>query len=176
MKKILALIFITLFSFLKGNAQITNLNDLLKISELSVKEMLFDLPQTWKLKQPVKIDSDEFSETKHYVFINNSDAKKQVIRKSGRFQFKKNETYWLTDFQCNDLVLLDKIKRDIIANGFTINNEEENRIVYTNTDGSKAIIIRTKNSDNEPSSSFIYKDFTNKDENSIKLYEIRIVN
>ena len=169
MKKALITIIVILFTFLQGNSQIKNLNDLFKISHLSIEEMKSDLNETWKLKLPIRTDSEEGSETKHYVFINYSENKKQVIRKSGRLQYAKNKTYWLTDFQCNDIELLKKIKTEIITDGFTIEVDEKNRIVYDN--GSKSIIIRTKYSGKISPNSFIYKDDT-----EIEFYEIRIEN
>ena len=169
MKKALITIIVILFSVVKGTSQIKSLNDLFKISQLSIEEMKSDLSETWKLKLPIRTDSEEGSETKHYVFKNYSENKKQVIRKSGRFQYNKNKTYWLTDFQCNDIELLKKIKSEIITDGFTIEVDEKNRIVYDN--GSKSIIIRTKYSGKTSPNSFIYKDYT-----EIEFYEIRIVN
>jgi len=160
MKKVLFTILIILISFVKGNAQIIKLDDLLEISKLSVEEMKTELQNYWKLKLPIRTISEEGSETKHYVFVFNEGDKKQVIRKSGRLQYNESKTFWLTDFQFDDEELLNSIKKSLLDRSFNLEVNEKNRSVYN--DGKRAIIIRSKYSDS--------------DKTRVEFYEIRVIN
>ncbi|MBC7440088.1 MAG: hypothetical protein H7250_08910 [Flavobacterium sp.] len=162
MKRIIFTTLLVLLFLVKGNAQINNFDNLVEISKLNVEQMQSELENTWKLKLPIRTVTENNSETKHYIFEFNNGYKKQIIRKSGRFQYEKNKTFWLTDFQFNDEELLNTIKKNLLEKGFELVTDEKNRCVYENAKMAMAIIIRTKNSDNV--------------EKTVEFYEIRIVN
>lgn len=139
MKRIILATILVFFCFVKGNAQVNNLTDLLNISELSVQGMVEYYQYTWEIKAPIQDTAEKGYLTERYPFVYNRDGKKQILKKCGRKDLSTGITLWLTNFISSDIELLKRIVKNLPYQGFTLKGKEKNQTMYE--DGNRIIII-----------------------------------
>lgn len=127
---------------LPENKSINNLKDLLAISELTLKDMVLELQYTWKVHPPQEDFSEKGYITERYIFSYNRNAKKQILKKCGRMDLSTRRSIWLTNFQSNDLELLNRIIKNLPYQGFELKNKQKSNSMYE--DGNRIIIIQTQ--------------------------------
>jgi len=144
MKKNLLFILFSLIFSLNCNAQIRNLNDLLLISKLSIKDMMARYQYTWKLDNVERDKTENGNLVERYLFTYEEKDNNQIIKKSGMLVEKARTIAWVTTFKFSNPKLLEKITNSLPKYGFEKKGYSDGKYMYEN-DNTVLILSKKKN-------------------------------
>ncbi|MBC7440089.1 MAG: hypothetical protein H7250_08915 [Flavobacterium sp.] len=150
MKRITFITLIVLFTFVKGNSQITNLNDLIQVSGLTVQGLIKNLQYTWEIKQPITDNSEKGMAKEIYTFAYNKKNEKdysQVLKRSISLNLSSGYRIEETHLISNDMNFLNHLKKELLNRGFELMREEKNYFTYRNRNRDITLAIQIEVSD-----------------------------
>lgn len=142
---------------LQSYSQINNFSDLMEVSNLSLQEMVSEMQYTWQVLNPEQDTSEKGFVTERYKFAYNKNNTKQIVQRSCRMELATSLTGCITNFICSDVVLLNRIIKNLEYNGYELKGKQGNQSMYE--DGNNIIMI----------------DTNFKNVNGVKVYNISVV-
>ena len=146
-KRLLFVNLIFLFAIVNGTAQINNLSDLIKVSDLSVYEMIEKLQYTWDIKTPSQefLDNNRLGKESmsfDYKGEREKGDRNQVLKRITIGNFSNGEQFYLTELISNEKDVFNRIKNNLKNLGFELQSQGEIMSMYS--DGNLLLKIQTE--------------------------------